>query len=123
MPSLLHILKMMMNATTTLYPATKYSTLISTLLNSSFIVIFLNNFASSCLCLCSFLCTSFSLIFVVVLKFHSLHSYCYELQNFENVHNFQQQMQIAFNDYLFLSLKISPITFIFSFVCHHLINE
>jgi hypothetical protein len=32
----------------------------------------------------------FPLLFTIVFQSHSLHSYCYELQNFENTHNFQQ---------------------------------
>jgi hypothetical protein len=58
------------------------------LFNSSSSYILFNNFvSSSCLCLCSLLCTSFSFI-IHFFFLHSLHSCCYELQNFENTHNF-----------------------------------
>jgi hypothetical protein len=30
----------------------------------------------------------FLLLFVIILQLHSLHLHCYELQNFENAHNF-----------------------------------
>ncbi len=38
----------------------------------------------------------FPLLFTIVFQLHSLHSYCYEFQNFENAHNFQQQCKLFF---------------------------
>jgi hypothetical protein len=66
----------------------------------------------------------FPLLFLVVFQWCSLHSCRYELQNFVNTHNFQQQMQIAFNDYpiFFLSLNIWPVAFMFLLAHHLLIN-
>jgi hypothetical protein len=43
------------------------------------------------------------LLFVLVFQLHFLHSYCCEVQNFENVHNFQQQMQTIFYGYFVFS--------------------
>ncbi len=45
----------------------------------------------------------FPLLFVLVFQLHFLHSYCCEVQNFENVHNFQQQMQTIFYGYFVFS--------------------
>jgi len=116
---------MIMNVAMTLQPTTKYSTLLSLLLSIALLLLF---FSKIPLPPHAFVCAHsstllFSLLFAVIFQMHSLHSYCYELQNFENVHNFQQQTQIAFNGYpFFLSLNIFPITFIFSFTHHFLIN-
>ncbi len=51
----------------------------------------------------------FPSLFIVIFQLHFLHSYCCELQNFENTQNFQQQTQIDFENY--------PIFFIFWTSC------
>jgi hypothetical protein len=81
---------MMMNAMTTFEPTIKYSTFLSLLFSTILLLPF------------AFVCAHssalpFPLLFIAVFQ---LHSYYYELQNFKIVHNFQQQKQIAFDDYL-----------------------
>jgi hypothetical protein len=41
----------------------------------------------------------FPLLFFVVFQWHSLHPCYYEFQNFNNAHDFQQQMQTTFDSY------------------------
>ncbi len=91
---------------------------LSTLLNSSFTSILLNNSnSSSYLCLYSFFCVFFPLLFLVVSQWHSLHSCYCEFQNFENMHNFSNKHKLLSTvTPFFLSLNLSPVTFIF-FTC------
>jgi hypothetical protein len=72
----------------------------------------------------SFVLTPLRFPFPCYFQWCSLHSCRYELQNFVNTHNFQQQMQISFNDYpiFFLSLNIWPVAFMFLLAHHLLIN-
>ncbi len=102
MPSLLHISKMMMNAVATLHPTTEYSTFLLFLLFSTPLLLML--FSTLSLSPPAFIYAHsstlpFPLLFAIVFQLHSLHSYCCELQNFENAHNFQQQTQIVFDSY------------------------
>jgi hypothetical protein len=64
------------------------------------------------------------LLFVLVFQLHFLHSYCCEVQNFENVHNFQQQMQTIFYGYFVFSCPWTSCLShsFFSFAHHLLIN-
>jgi len=102
MPSLLHIPKMMMNVMATLQPVAKYSTLIFFLLFSTPLLLLF--FSTIPLPPPTFICVHsstlpFPLLFAIVFQLHFPHSYCGELQNFKNVHNFQQQTQIVFDGY------------------------
>ncbi len=106
---LLHILKMMMNATMALQPTAKYSTrLFSLLFSTPLLILF---FLAIPLTFPVFVCVHsfalpFPLLFFVVFQSHSLHSCYCEFQNFKNAYNFQQQTQIAFDDYpIYLFLK------------------
>ncbi len=94
------------------------------LLNSSFsYIIFSNSTSSSCLHLCHSFVLPFPLLFSIIFQWHFLHSCCYELQNFENAYNFQQQTQFAYDNYpFFSSLNIPPFAFIFLPTHHLLIN-
>jgi hypothetical protein len=90
MPFLLHISKMM-NTAMTLQPMTKYSTCLHALHFSTplpllfFSTIILRPL--TCIYAHSFV-LPFPLLLFIVFQSHFLHS-CYELQNFENAHNFQ----------------------------------
>ncbi len=69
-----------------------FNTLLLAFLNSSSTyVLFNKSTSSSCLHLCSLFCASFSLAIHYSFSI-ALFAFCYELQNFENAHNFQQQM-------------------------------
>jgi hypothetical protein len=100
-PSLLHISKMMMNTTTTLQPIAKYSTLLSLFFSTPFILMF---FSTILLHPPTFICAH---SFVLPFSFTIFYSFsialftliCCELQNFEHVHNFQQQTQTTFDNY------------------------
>ncbi len=110
---LLHIPKMMMNAMMTLQPTTKYSTNLHDLLFS--IPLLLLFFSTNSLPPPTFICAHsftfpFPLLLSIIFQLYSLHSCCYEVHNFKNAHNFQQQTQTIF------------ITFIFLPTCHLLIN-
>ncbi len=91
--SLLHIPKMMMmmNATMTFQPTTKYSTcLLSLLFSTPLLLLFFSTIPLPPL---AFVCVHsstlpFPLLFFVVFQWHFLHSCYCELQNFKNVHNF-----------------------------------
>jgi hypothetical protein len=63
MPSLMHILKMMMNAVMTLHPIAEYSTCLNPAFLNSYLSFDLldNSTSSSYFCLCSLFYTSFSL--------------------------------------------------------------
>jgi len=74
---------MMMDATATSQPMTEYLTLLLSLLFSTILLP-----PPTFICAHSF-ALPFPLLFVVVFQLHSLHSYYYEFQNFENAHNFQ----------------------------------
>ncbi len=124
--SLLHILKMMMNATSTLQPMAKYSTFLSLLFLTPLLLLF---FSKIPLPLATFFYAHssmlpFPLLFDVVFQLHFFHSYYYELQNFENAHNFQQKNTSCVRWLLrfFSSLNIPPVTFIFSYIRHLLID-
>ncbi len=102
MPSLLHLLKMMMNAVTTLQPMDKYSTfLFSLLFSTPLLLLFFSTIHLPPLAFfyVHFSMFPFPLLFFIVFQLHTLHSYCCEFQKFKNTHNFHQQMQTAFNGY------------------------
>ncbi len=114
-PSLLHILKMMMNAVATLQPMVEYSTFLLFLFFSTlhlflfFLTISLP--PPTFVCVHSFV-FPFPLLFIVVFQLHSLHSFRCKLQNLKNAHNFQQQTQTPFDNY--------PIFFIFEHLACHI---
>jgi len=120
MPSLLHILKMMMNAVTTSHPMVEYSThLFSLFLATPLLLLF---FSTILLPLPAFVYAHsstlpFPLLFYVVFQWCSLLSCCYELQNFENMHNFQQETQTTFNDYLVFFVLEHPARRIHFYTC------
>ncbi len=99
--SFLHIPKMMMNAMTTLEPMVKYSTLFFMFFSTPLLLLFFSIISFpffSFVCVHSF-ALPFPLLFIIVVKLHCLDPYCYEFQNFENAHNFQQQTQTNFDGY------------------------
>jgi hypothetical protein len=70
----------------------------------------------------------FPLLFIVVFQMHSLQSYyvlslCCELKNFENTHNFQQQMQIVFYGYLIFSYPWTSRPSNSVFICPPFFNQ
>ncbi len=96
--SLLHILKIMMNAALTLQPIVEYSTLMSMFFSTPLLFLFFSTIPFPFL---SFICAHspmlpFPLLFVVVFQLQSTHLYCYELQNFENVYNFYRNPTLEF---------------------------
>jgi hypothetical protein len=100
---LLHIPKMMMNVVATSKPMVECSTCLFFLFFSITLLVLLFSTISlpprAFVCVHSFI-LFFPLLLSIVSQLQYLHSCYYELQNFENAHNFQQQMQIAFDDYL-----------------------
>jgi hypothetical protein len=104
MPSLLQIPKMMMNVATTLQPTTKYSThLLFVFFSTPLLVLFFSTIPLPphvFICIHSYV-LPFPLLFFIVFQWLYLHSCCCELQNFENMYNFQQQTQFTFDGYFF----------------------
>jgi hypothetical protein len=101
MPSLLHIPEMMMNVTTTLQLTAEYSTLLFLLFSTPLLLMLFSiiPFPPPTFVYAHSSKLPFPLLFTIVFQLHSLHSYCYELQNFKNAHNFQQQTQTTFEGY------------------------
>jgi hypothetical protein len=94
---------MMMNATTTLQPMVEYSACLHVLFFSTPLLLML--FSKVLLPPPTYVCAHSSVLpfpslFFVVFQSHFLHSCCYELHNFENTHNFQQQTKTTFDNYL-----------------------
>ncbi len=133
-PSLLHILKLMMNAIMTLLMV-EYSTCLFFLLFSTpFLLLFFSTpflflfFSTISLPPLTFICVHistlpFPLLFFVVFQWHCLHSCCCELQNLKNTHNFNNKHKLlSVVTPFFSSLNILLVTFIFLHAYHFLVN-
>jgi hypothetical protein len=85
-------MKIMTNAMATLQLMVKYSTILSLLFSTPFLLLFFSRIPLPLLTFvyAHFFALPFPLLFIVVLQLQSLHSYYCELQNFKNMHNFQQ---------------------------------
>jgi hypothetical protein len=92
---------MVMNAAVTLQLTAKYSTLLSLLFSTTLLLLFFSIILLPPLAFVYALSSTlhFPLLFVIVFQLHYLHSNYCEFQNFKSAHNFQQQTQIAFDDY------------------------
>ncbi len=94
-PSLVHIPKMVMNATMTLQATIEYSThLLYLLFLTPLLLLFFTTIPLPPLAFVyahSFV-LPFPLLFSTIFQWKFVHSCYYEFQNFENTHNFQQQM-------------------------------
>jgi hypothetical protein len=106
---LLHIPKMMMNATMTLQPTIEHSTHLHALLVSTPLLLLF--FLAIMLPPLAFVCSHsfalpFPLLLSVVSQLHSLHSCCYELKDFKNTHNFQQHKLFSIVTSCFFILKL-----------------
>ncbi len=134
-PTLLHILKLMMNAIMTLHLMVEYSTcLIFLLFSTPLLLLFFSTpflllfFSTISLPPLTFICAHistlpFPLLFFVVFQWHCLHSCCCELQNLKNTHNFNNKRKLlSIVIVFFLSLNILPITFIFLHARHLSVN-
>ncbi len=124
MPSLLHILKMMMNVVATLQPIAEYSTLFSLLSSTPLLLMF---FSIIPLPLPTFICAHsfalpFPLLFTIVFQLHYSHSVMNSKTSKTSITSNNKCKLFLRNTPFFSSLNIPLVTFIFSSACRLLIN-